>query len=152
MVAAGIQVTDMAQADSIVERYIFNGTVYGEVIRAGARVSHSTFVSAPDSSMQMGLLAHGAGFVEVPHVHKEIPRTIKDLQQFLVVQRGVIAIDFFADDGTLLRSVEMRAGDAILLMNGGHSLRVIEDAQCVSVKQGPFLGVENDKIPLPARS
>jgi hypothetical protein len=28
-------------------------------------------------------------------------------------------------------------------------LRVIEDAQCVSVKQGPFLGVENDKVPLP---
>jgi len=139
----------MAEADSIVERYVFNGVTYGEVIRAGARVAHSTFVSAPDSSMQMGLLAHGAGFVEVPHVHKEIPRTIKDLQQFLVVQRGRVAIDFFDGDGALLQTVELGPGDAMLLMSGGHSLRVIEDAQCVSVKQGPFLGVENDKIPLP---
>jgi hypothetical protein len=139
----------MAQTDPIVERYVFNGITYGEVIRAGARVSHSTFVSAPDSSMQMGLLAHGAGFVEAPHVHKEIPRTIKDLQQFLVVQRGRVAIDFFDDSGALLKTVELLPGDAMLLMSGGHSLRVIEDAQCVSVKQGPFLGVENDKIPLP---
>jgi hypothetical protein len=125
----------MAQADSIVERYVFNGITYGEVIRAGARVSHSTFVSAPDSSMQMGLLAHGAGFVEAP----------------LVVQRGRVAIDFFDAGGALLKTVELLPGDAMLLMSGGHSLRVIEDAQCVSVKQGPFLGVENDKIPLPGR-
>ena len=64
-------------------------------------------------------------------------------------ERGVVAIDFFAGDGALLKTVELRPGDAVLLMSGGHSLRVIEDAQCVSVKQGPFLGIENDKIPLP---
>lgn len=136
----------MSQSDAIVERYVFNGITYGEVIRADARVSHSTFVSAADSSMQMGLLAHAAGFVEVPHVHKEMPRTIKDLQQFLVVQRGVVAIDFFDDAGVLLKTVELGPGDAMLLMSGGHSLRVIEDAQCVSVKQGPFLGMDNDKV------
>jgi hypothetical protein len=135
-----------------VERYIFDGVPYAEVIRAGATVSHSTFISARESSMQMGLLAHGAGFVEVPHVHKEIPRVIKDLQQFLVVQRGVIAIDFFDAAGARLQSVTLKPGDAILLMSGGHSLRVIEDAQCVSVKQGPFMGVENDKVPLPVHA
>jgi hypothetical protein len=133
-----------------IERYVFGGVTYAEVVRAGATVSHSTFISAPDSSLQLGLLAHAAGFVEVPHVHKEIPRTIRDLQQFLVVQRGVIGIDFFDERGALLQAIELRPGDAILLMSGGHSLRVLEDAQCVSVKQGPFLGVENDKVPLPA--
>lgn len=137
-------------APSIVERYVFNGITYAEVLRADASVLHSTFVSPPDSSMQLGLLAHKAGFVETPHVHREIPRTIRDLQQFLVVQKGIVGIDFFADDGTLLKQIVLRPGDAVLLMSGGHSLRVIEDAQCVSVKQGPFLGVENDKVPLPA--
>jgi hypothetical protein len=134
---------------SIVERYVFEGVTYAEVIRAGASVSHSTFVSAPDSSMQLGLLAHKAGFVEVPHVHCEIPRVIRDLQQFLVVQRGAVSIDFFDSAGGRLGSADLGPGDAILLMNGGHSLRVNEDAQCVSVKQGPFLGIDNDKIPLP---
>jgi hypothetical protein len=42
--------------------------------------------------------------------------------------------------------VILRQGDAILLVDGAHSVRVLEDMQCVSVKQGPFLGVEKDKI------
>jgi hypothetical protein len=141
---------DHSVGHSPIERYVFEGVTYAEVVRAGATVSHSTFISAPESSLQLGLLAHAAGFVEVPHVHKEIPRTITDLQQFLVVQRGVIGIDFFDGRGRFLQGIELRPGDGILLMSGGHSLRVIEDAQCISVKQGPFLGVENDKVPLPA--
>ena len=135
----------------LVERIEIDGVVFAEIIRAGARVDHSTFISKPESSFQLGLLAHRAGFVEAPHVHKPLTRQIKDLQQFLVVQSGKIAVTFHADDGTLLREVVLTPGDGIVLMQGGHSLRVLEDAQCISVKQGPFLGAENDKVELPLR-
>jgi len=27
-----------------------------------------------------------------------------------------------------------------------HAIRVLEDMQCISVKQGPFLGTEYDKV------
>jgi len=133
------------------ERIEIDGILFAEVIRAGARVDHSTFVSRPESSFQLGLIAHRAGFVEPPHVHKPLTREITDLQQFLVVQTGKIAVTFHADDGTLLRELTLTAGDGILLVHGGHSLRVVEDAQCISVKQGPFLGAENDKVELPRR-
>jgi hypothetical protein len=133
-----------------VERIEIDGVTFAEVIRAGATVDTSTFVSRPDSSFQLGLLAHRAGFIEAPHVHKPLTREITDLQQFLVVQFGKIAVTFHANDGTLLREVVLTSGDGILLMHGGHSLRVLEDAQCLSVKQGPFLGAENDKVDLPA--
>jgi hypothetical protein len=33
-----------------------------------------------------------------------------------------------------------------VLIHGVHAIRVIEDMQCISVKQGPFLGVEFDKV------
>jgi hypothetical protein len=128
------------------ERIDFNGRRYAEVIRATATVTKSVFISPPESSMQFGLLAHEAGFVEGAHWHHEIPRTIDDLQQMFVVQRGIVAVDFFEDDGRPLGSVELHPGDAILLIHGAHSVRVIEDMQCVSVKQGPFLGVEKDKV------
>jgi hypothetical protein len=133
-----------------VERIEINGVRYAEVIRAGARVETSIFVSPPESSMQLGLLAHHAGFVEPVHYHKPIPREIKNLQQFLVVQSGKVALTFHASDGKLLREVVLMPGDGALLIDGAHSLRVIEDAQCISVKQGPFLGAENDKVELPA--
>ena len=68
-----------------------------------------------------------------------------------VVQRGVVAVQLYSDEGTLLREVVLRKGDAIVLIHGVHAIRVIEDMQCISVKQGPFLGTEHDKVMVVAR-
>ena len=127
------------------------GVRYAEVIRADARVQTSTFFSRAESSFQFGLLAHEAGFVEPAHVHKPVLREIRDLQQMLVVQRGVVAVDFFDSGGKKFAEVVLRAGDAINLVHGAHSVRSLEDMQCVSVKQGPFLGAENDKVDVRVR-
>lgn len=123
-----------------------NGIKYAEIIWAGTRVKETRFFSPAGSSFQFGLLAHAAGFLEPPHYHKRISRVIDDLQQMFVVQSGVVAVDFFDQDGNKFREVVLRSGDGILLVHGTHAVRVIEDMQCISVKQGPFLGAENDKI------
>jgi hypothetical protein len=122
------------------------GKRYAEVIRADARVTKTTFFSPAESSFQFGLLAHEAGFVEAPHYHQPFSRNIDDLQQMFVVQRGVVAVELYADDGSKLREVILRVGDAIVLIHGVHAVRVIEDMQCISVKQGPFLGADYDKV------
>jgi len=122
------------------------GIRYAEVIRADARVEKTTFFSPAESSFQFGLLAHEAGFVEAPHYHRPFSRTIDDLQQMFVVQRGVVAVELYTDDGAIIREIILRAGDAIVLIHGVHAVRVIEDMQCISVKQGPFLGVAYDKV------
>jgi hypothetical protein len=124
----------------------YNGIKYAEIIWADTRVDKTTFFSPPESSFQFGLLAHKAGYVEAPHYHRPITREIRDLQQMFVVQIGIVAVQLFTDEGHLLREVVMRPGDAIVLIHGVHAIRVLEDMQCISVKQGPFLGTENDKI------
>jgi hypothetical protein len=124
----------------------YQGTRYAEIIRAGTRVDITRFFSPPESSFQFGLLAHEAGFSEPPHYHKPFPREITDLQQMFVMQRGRIIVELYSDDGDLLREIELGAGDAIVLIHGVHALRVLEDFQAISVKQGPFLGTVNDKI------
>lgn len=129
-----------------VELIVYNGVKYAEIIWADTTVEHTTFFSPTESSFQFGLLAHKAGFVESPHYHKPVTRGIHDLQQMFVVQRGVVAVEFYSDDGELLREMILRPGDAIVLVHGVHTIRVIEDMQCITVKQGPFLGSENDKI------
>jgi hypothetical protein len=129
-----------------IETIEFGGTTYAEIIRGDVRVSKTTFFSPAESSFQFGLLAHEAGFVEPPHYHAPTTRTITDLQQMFVVQRGVVAVQLFSDAGDLLREVVLGPGDAIVLIHGVHAIRVIEDMQCISVKQGPFLGTERDKV------
>ena len=127
------------------------GRRYAEIIWAGTTVKTSTFFSPPESSFQFGLAAHGAGFVEPPHYHRSTERSIKDVQQLLVVQKGVVAIDFFDDAGNRFREVVLRAGDAIVLVSGIHSVRILEAMQCISVKQGPFFGPQDDKVEVPVK-
>jgi hypothetical protein len=135
-----------------VEAIEYGGTRYAEVIWAETRVDSTTFFSPADSSFQFGLLAHNAGFVEAPHYHKPFTRQIGDLQQMFVVQRGVVVVELYSDEGALLREIVLRAGDAIVLIHGIHAIRVLEDMQCISVKQGPFLGTNYDKVPAEVRN
>lgn len=124
----------------------YNGIRYAEIIWSDTRVDKTIFFSPPDSSFQFGLLAHEAGFTEPPHQHHTVSREITDLQQMFVVQRGVVEVLLYTDEGKLIRTITLHAGDAIVLIHGVHAIRVIEDMQCISVKQGPFLGTELDKI------
>ncbi len=61
-----------------------------------------------------------------------------------VVQRGVVDGGAVHRRGRLFREVGW-AGDAIVLIHGVHAIRVVEDFQALSVKQGPFYGDEEDK-------
>lgn len=129
-----------------IELVEYNGTRYAEIIRVDVTAEKTTFFSPPESSFQFGLLAHKAGYLEEPHYHREFSRTVSDLQQMFVVQKGVVGVRLYSDDGLLLREIVLHPGDAIVLIHGVHAIRVIEDMQCLSVKQGPFLGVEFDKV------
>lgn len=119
---------------------------YAEVIRADVQVEKTRFFSPPESSFQFGLLAHEAGYREPAHYHKSFERKIGDLQQMFVVQRGIVDVELYTDDGRLFRTVRLGAGDAIVLIRGVHAIHVIEDFQALSVKQGPFFGDEVDKV------
>lgn len=130
----------------MVESIEHEGVRYAEILWANVRVEKTTFFSPAESSFQFGLLAHKAGFHEPPHFHRAFKREIEDLQQMFVVQRGVVAVDLYAENGQCIREIVLRAGDAILLIHGVHAIRVLEDMQCISVKQGPFLGTEMDKV------
>ena len=130
----------------MIEVIEYKGIKYAEVIWAGVKVDKTIFFSPAESSFQFGLLAHEAGFQEAPHYHKAVRREIFDLQQMFVVQRGIVAVILYDDEGSFLREIILKQGDAIVLIHGVHAIRVIEDMQCISVKQGPFLGEKEDKI------
>lgn len=123
-----------------------DGIRYAEVIWSNTRVEKTVFYSPEEASFQFGLLAHEAGFVEPAHDHYQAKRDISDMQQMFVVQRGVVSVQLFDIAGKMFKEVTLHAGDAICLVHGTHAVRAIEDMQCISVKQGPFLGAEMDKI------
>jgi hypothetical protein len=130
----------------MIEVFEHDGVMYAEVIRADVTVEKSRFFSPPESSFQFGLLTHEAGYREPAHYHKSFERRIDDLQQMFVVQRGVVDVELYTDEGRRFEVVRLGAGDAIVLIRGVHAMHVIEDFQALSVKQGPFYGDEVDKV------
>ena len=128
------------------ELIFYKKKYYAEVIRSTLKVKTTTFFSPPESSFQFGLLAHKKRFVEPPHYHRHFKRVINDLQQMFVVQKGIVQVDLYSDDKKLIRKIILKKGDAIVLVHGIHAIKVLKDMQCISVKQGPFLGPIFDKV------
>jgi hypothetical protein len=128
------------------ELIVYKKKHYAEIIRGTLKKDETSFLSPAKSSFQFGLLAHKKGFVEPPHYHRPFKRVVKDLQQMFVVQKGVVQVDLYSDNKKLIRKVILKKGDAIVLIHGIHAIKVLKDMQCISVKQGPFLGAKFDKI------
>jgi len=128
------------------ELIVYKKKHYAEIIRSTLKKDEKSFLSPAKSSFQFGLLAHKKGFVEPPHYHRPFKRVVKDLQQMFVVQKGVVQVDLYSDNKKLIRKVILKKGDAIVLIHGIHAIKVLKDMQCISVKQGPFLGAKFDKI------
>ena len=53
-------------------------------------------------------------------------------------------MDFYKENMEYYCSKILSTGDIILLASGGHGFEMIEDAELIEIKQGPYLG-ENDK-------
>ncbi len=123
-----------------------DGLLLGEVLRANVEVETTTFFSPSNATFQLGLMSHKSGFVEKPHFHPILERPKSPAQQFFYVIRGVVYVDFFLDSGERDFEIILNPGDSIVIIDGVHSLRVAEDSKCITVKQGPFPGIDMDKI------
>ena len=79
------------------------------------------------------------------HVHKTVRREVLYTQEVLVLRKGRLRVDFYDDNQQYLESHILEAGDIILLVEGGHGFKVLEEVEMFEIKQGPFLS-EEDKV------
>lgn len=103
-----------------------------------------SFFTPGDLSQQLAFIRHPPGHVIEPHVHNALHREVQFTQETLFIRRGKIRVDFYDDHQNYLESRILEAGDAILLIQGGHGFEVLEDVEMFEVKQGPYAG-DHDK-------
>jgi len=97
-------------------------------------------------ALQLVTLKHPKGKYLVAHRHKPKKRIIKTLQECLIVTKGKIGIDLYGSDGKnfkKFKTITLKKGDVFILLNGGYGIHVLEDAEMVELKNGPFV---EDKI------
>lgn len=125
-----------------VEKILWEGQPLAFIIRRELEPTQTTFLTPPDFKQQVGFVVYPKGGEIKRHVHLALPRNIVGTSEVLLVKRGSCVIDIYNDDRNLVASRELRAGDLMLMVGGGHGFRMLEDTVFVEVKQGPYVGVD----------
>jgi mannose-6-phosphate isomerase-like protein (cupin superfamily) len=126
------------------DRIEHQGELLALIVRDEFSQPGISFFTAHELSQQLAYMQHPAGKTIDPHIHNPVPRTVAYTQEALFIKRGRLRVDFFDDQQNYLESRELKAGDVILLIKGGHGFEVLEDLEMIEVKQGPYAG-EQDK-------
>ena len=112
------------------------------IVRAGASPEKTTFVTPPELGLQLGFVV-AAKKNEIPaHIHRPVERRVVGTPEVLVVKKGRCAIDVFNDQRKLIATRELAMGDVVLMVEGGHGFRMIEDTIFLEIKQGPYGGLD----------
>ena|SRR5579872_4415221 len=129
----------MAQAP---ERIEADGALLACIVRADYAPEATTFVTTADLPMQIGFVVYPAGGEAGAHSHRPVERRLTLTPEVLFVRSGRCALDVYGEDRALVTTVELGLGDVVLLIAGGHGVRMLEDTVLLEIKQGPYVGVD----------
>ena len=111
------------------------------IIRADSAPDKTTFITPPEFKQQVGFVVYPAGGEVKRHLHLPLERHLIGTSEVLIVRQGQCLMDIYNDDRELVATRELRTGDVMLMVGGGHGFRILEDTIFLEVKQGPFLPV-----------
>ena len=131
------------QTDKPVEKIEHGGAMLALIVRREFAEPGIHFFTPNELSQQLAFMRHPAGKVIGAHVHNPVTRTVAYTQETLFIRRGRLRVDFYDNDQAYLESRELRGGDVILLIQGGHGFEVLEELEMFEVKQGPYAGDED---------
>jgi hypothetical protein len=125
-----------------VEHIVSNGQALAYIIRAEINPKKTTFLTPPEFKQQVGFVVYPAGGEVKRHVHRALERHLVGTSEVLIVRAGRCDIDVYDDERKLVASRELRRGDIMLMVGGGHGFRMHEDTVLLEVKQGPYTGID----------
>lgn len=116
--------------------------VLAYVIRAEFAPERTTFVTPSTLKQQVGFVVYPQGGEIARHKHVALKRSLVGTSEVLVVKSGRCEIDIYDNDETLVATRELAPGDVMLMVDGGHGFRMLEDTVFLEIKQGPYTGLD----------
>jgi hypothetical protein len=124
------------------EQILSNGKPLAYIIRGDMNPDKTTFLTPPEFKQQVGFVVYPAGGEIQRHVHRPLERHLIGTSEVLVVRQGCCEIDIYNNERELVATRQLRQGDIMLMVDGGHGFRMLEDTVFLEVKQGPYTGIE----------
>jgi mannose-6-phosphate isomerase-like protein (cupin superfamily) len=126
-----------------VEHITCDGKPLVYIIRAELHPEKTTFLTPSEFKQQVGFVVCPAGGQIQRHVHNPVERHLIGTSEVLLVRKGRCEVDIYTDDRKVVATRELRQGDIILTVGGGHGFRMLEDTVFLEVKQGPYTGIDD---------
>lgn len=121
--------------------------IYNNKILVAIRVSKIKNGSIPitdiNQPLQLVTLRHRKGSYLRAHVHNPKKRVTASLQECIVVKKGRVKVDLYTINKKYIKSLFLKQGQALLLVEGGYGIRLCEDSELIELKNGPFI---EDKV------
>jgi hypothetical protein len=135
----------MIQPQPLYEVINCNDMPLAYIIHPNPLPGQTTFITPPEFKQQVGLIVYPAGGEVKRHLHLPLERHLIGTSEVLILQKGHCLADIYSDECELVATRELRTGDVMLMVGGGHGFRMLEDTVFLEVKQGPFLPVTEKK-------
>lgn len=129
----------------MIEKILHSDVLLALIIRSEFTADGIEFFTPNEFSQQIGYMKRPANWRIDPHIHNPVRRSFEYTQEVLLIRRGKVRVDFYADPASYLESRILFSGDVILLAQGGHGFTMLEESEIIEVKQGPYSG-DQDKI------
>ena len=124
--------------------WIKNGQeILAVIITAEYQPDKTEFITPPDYTHQIGFIVNKKGKTIVPHLHLPVERTIVGTPEVLYIKSGKVEVSLYSNEKEVVDTKMLNKGDIILLIDGGHGFKMIEDAVIMEIKQGPYVGIED---------
>tara|TARA_B100001057_G_scaffold296483_1_gene296693 strand:+ start:5373 stop:5771 length:399 start_codon:yes stop_codon:yes gene_type:complete len=129
------------------KKYEFNNDLYCIVYRDEDWVKGLNFITSEDCFVQAGSWWYDKGKILDSHTHNEFERKAYRTQETVFVKQGKMKVSLFTESHEYLDEYILNQGDLAVFIYGGHGYEILEDdTKIIETKNGPFTGVENDKV------
>tara|TARA_Y100000590_G_scaffold452094_1_gene594602 strand:+ start:543 stop:971 length:429 start_codon:yes stop_codon:yes gene_type:complete len=122
----------------MIEKINIKGIIYAIIIKSNYSKEGIEFFTPEDFSQQLAYMKRPKGYEIKPHLHIKSLKQTTSTQEVLFIKSGKVRVDFYDNDKNYLTSRILNVGDIILLSEGGHGFNIIEEAEIIEIKQGPF--------------
>ena len=125
-----------------VEIISWAGMPLAYVIRNQLLPEKTTFITPFEFKQQVGFVVYPTGGEIAPHLHIPLQRHLTGTSEVLILRKGRCIMDVYNNEKELVASKELYEGDIMLMVDGGHGFRMLEDTVFLEVKQGPYTGID----------
>lgn len=130
------------------DRIEHKGKLLAFIVRADYNPARTEFLTPETFKQQVGFIVYNGNEDIVPHIHHEMPRSLKGTSEILILKEGHVRVDFYSQKKEYTESRELFPGDILILVSGGHGFHFYEHSVFLEIKQGPYIGSqEKERFP-----